>query len=322
MRLTTLHVEGLRSADGLELHRPGSVRVLPDGPAGIGIVDALQLLVAACDPARTARTLVALGVAPDVDAVELLEEGGLPVQVTVTDGDAGSLIDDGRSRTARIRATFELDPPLFGTLRQQAVRDPRLVSALSEATLSLTVGWMWTTDLGTASVGLLAVAVGGSSFPTTGSERPAWLGPLLREVAGRIRSVPDLDEVGLAARLQNALLSSNPETRSRAQRTCDALATAPFHLGRVELVRLGTGVRPCFGPRLLRARTFGHAATSALNLAITVLLDQPDLLMTVGAGAHLPEDAVLDWLREAADGEQAVLEQVLLARGGPPEAGA
>ena len=141
-------------------------------------------------------------------------------------------------------------------------------------------------------------------------------------VAGRIRSVPDLDEVGLAARLQNALLSSNPETRSRAQRTCDALATAPFHLGRVELVRLGTGVRPCFGPRLLRARTFGHAATSALNLAITVLLDQPDLLMTVGAGAHLPEDAVLDWLREAADGEQAVLEQVLLARGGPPEAGA
>jgi len=323
MRLTSLHVEGLRAGDSVELRQPGSLHQLPDGPVGIAMLDALELVAATCDPTRTVPALVDLGVAPSASTVERLDEDGLPVQVSIEDGDAGALIDPDRSRTLRVRAGFELDPPLFGQLRQHAVRDPRLVTALSEATLSLTVGWMWTTDLQTASIGLLGLAVGGSAFPATGSERPAWLPELLNVIAGRIRRVPALSEAALAERLLQASLSSDPQVRARLDRVRHALAQPPFELGTLELVRLSGQVRPCFGPQLLRARQLGPAALSALNLATTVLLDQPDVLLAVAPQAHLPTQPLTDWLTEQAEGEQAVLEQVLLARGGaptPPEA--
>lgn len=323
MRLTSLHVEGLRAADGVDLPRSQldptrAVVDLPPGPQGVALLDAMQMVAATCHPQHTIPALMALGVAPSADAVERLDEELLPVQVHVQGGDAGALIDPDRSRTARIKASFELDPPLFGQLRQHAVRDPRLVNALSEATLSLTIGWMWTTDATTTSIGLLALAVGGTGFPATGSDRPAWIPDLLHVVGERIRRVPALSEVALAARLHEASLSPDPEIRRRLERVRLAMARAPFSLGALELVRLGEQIRPCFGDRLLRARQLGPAAVSALNLATTVLLDQPDILLAEAPAAHLDKDAVSEWLREQVDGEAPVLEQVLTAVGGSP----
>ena len=247
MRLTSLHAEGLRAGDSVELVGPDTLARLPDGPAGIAILDALDMVAATCEPTRTKACLVALGIAPDEAAIEQLDEDGLPIQVHIEGGDAGALIDAGRSRTARVKASFELDPPLFGQLRQHAVRDPRLVPALSEATLSLTVGWMWTTDETTASIGLLSVAVGGMAFPSTGSERPGWLPELLHVVGQRIRRVPALGEVDLAARLHEASLSPDPEVRARlANASIDPMPMTPPELDeamRREHVRLGKLIR-------------------------------------------------------------------------------
>lgn len=321
MLITHLRTEGLRAADGVDLVRPGRQRVLPQGPAGVGLLDGLSLAVAALDPSRTVPTLTDLGVIADPGQAELLVEHELPVQVSLEDADVAMLVDADQSRTIRVHLDAELDPPMFGRLREHAMRDPRLVSALGEATLALKAGWVWTTDLTTASISVLSVAVGGVSFPLVGADRPTWMTGLLHDVATRIRRAAPADEAALSHRLLAASLSPDPEVRARFERLRRLTAEAPFELGELGLVRTGDRVRTCFGSSLLRPNQLGPAALDALALTTSVILDQPDVLFAVRPAASLPDPAaVLTWLKGCTTGDDAVLEQYIEAPGGgtPP----
>lgn len=318
MRLTSLHTEGFRAAPDAATASPDTLEILPSGPTGIALLDGLTLVAGACQAERTNQALVCVGLAPSADAIERLDEAGLPVHAVVKGGDPQAIIDPAGGRLLRLRATFELDPPLFGSLRQHAVRDPRLVSALSDASLTLGVGLLWTTDLTTVSIDLLGLTIGGQPFSASGPERPPWLPELLHAIAGRIRRAATLDEHALATRLHEASLSSDPDVRQRFDRIRRTMALPPFGFGTLELVRIGGALRPCFGPHLLRVHQLGPGALSSLNLVSTVFLDEPDILLAATPAIAMPPAAIEAWLTEQTQGDDAVLEQILIARGGAP----
>jgi len=317
MLITHLRAEGLKTADGVDLVRPGRRRQLPEGPAGIGLLDGLELAMAACDPNRTASALVAVGLIEHADQADVLVEDALPVQVTLDGGDVTSLVNPSLARTIVVHVDAELDPPMFGRLREHALRDPRLVSALGEATLSIKAGWVWTRDLTTASISILSAAVGGVSFPLAGADRPTWLTGLLADVAARIQRIPDASESQLAERLVAASMSTDPNVRQRFDEVCAQLERAPFSLGRLHLVQAGGRIRTCFGPDLLRPQQLGPAALQSLRLAVAVIMDQPDVLTACSpVAAMVDPQGVRDWVIAATNGDDAVLEQFIEAPGG------
>lgn len=311
--ITALRTEGLRAAEKLDLTLDRPIAALGQGPSGQAALDALELLLAACDPARASTVLARLGVLDPFEEVEVTVVEDLPVQIAFDHGDVGGLLASDATRTLKIRLDLDLDPLLFGELREWALRDPRLVAALGEATASLTVGWVFTNDLRAASIDRLALRIGQASLPTTGAERPRWLAGWLRTIAGRFRRVTDDDLDVVAERVHSAQLSADPERRARAAVLCDALAAPPFSLGRLELVQVATGLVPCFGPKLLRPRLVGRRGADRLRLAEAALLDQPDVLLLDQLDPSEPE--LLAWLRGLTQGDDAILEQVLIADG-------
>jgi hypothetical protein len=327
MYLTSIRVTGLRGAEEFHATELDRVVELPTGPAGIAVADGLSLFAAALDGKRTAAIAVRLGLARRPEDVAVLEDDGFPTQLTVPDrfGVVPLLPPDG-SRNVTITLDIELDPPLFGRLRALAVRDPRLVTALGAgARVMIKVGWLFTNDLVTASIAVLSVGVGETTFPITGSDRPSWLSGLLRDVGARFGRVGwDEPSEAVAQRLLTAALADDPERRSRYNTAAEQCGSQPFALGRLELVRSGDRVEATFGPKLLRARQFGPAAAEALRLIEAVVLDAPDVLVVEAAGiAQRTPELVRGWLSEHASGSAATLEQVILAPGGSiPASGA
>lgn len=318
MYVSSIHVQGLRGAEEFEATKLDRVVELPAGPSGIAVMDALSLFAASLDKNAMAPTLVRLGLLRDPAALEMVEEDGFPVQITLPDAfGVPSLLPVDGSRQVTITVDVALDPPLFGRLRGLAVRDPRLVTALGEgAKVSIKVGWLFTNDLVTASVGVLGVMVGDSRFQATGGERPAWLPPLLHDLGARFARV-GWDGSDVARRLLDAALSQDPDRRGRFAKCAEILVKPPWLLGRLELVRVGDQVEACFGPGLMRARQFGPAAAEALRLVEAVVLDGPDVLLVESPGiAQGDPAAVRGWLDLQASGEQATIEQVVVAYGG------
>jgi hypothetical protein len=313
--VTSLRLEGLSAAEAVDLQLPLPVASLPSGAAGLAALDAFDLFIAACDPARTAAALARLGVVTPGAAVDVTVEDGLPSQASFDRGDAGGLLAPGGARTLKVRLDLALDPVLFGTLREWAMRDPRLVTALGDATASVTAGWAFTNDLSTAAIGRLHVRIGEAVIPSVGAERPRWLSGWLRDVAARFHRVPDDDLGALAARVHAAALSADPELRGRARRLASAVAEPPLSLGQLELVELATGLAPCFGPDLLRARLIGRRGADRLRVAAAAILAQPDVLLLERTDAI--DDGMLSWLTSLTEGDDAVLEQIVLAPGLP-----
>jgi hypothetical protein len=316
--LTRLQVEGLRAAPMFDLRWPGRDAKLPSGPLGVALLDALELFAASCVTGRVESVLRNLGVAPAEGAIDVLDEKGLPIQAGWTGGDAGALVGDERKLTVHVE--LALDPPLFGRLREEALRDPRLVNGLSngEPSLTVRVGWIFTKDLSTVSIGVLRLAVGDVAFPIVGGERPKWAAGLLQDIGARIHRVRwHESSLQVAERLMSASLSAEPERRARYALCRSALGRPPFNIGVLELVRVDGVVHPCFGPELLRARQLGPASVEALQLAEAVLMHQPDLLLVENPGSRLSDaEAVWKWLASSTSGEEAILEQVLAATGG------
>jgi len=320
MYVSGIHVEGLRGAEDFEASNLERVMKLPGGPPGVAVADALSLWVASLDARRTSAILNRLGLARAEDKLELLVEEGFPTQVILPDA-AGvpSLLPTDGSRHITVSVDVELDPPMFGRLRQLAVRDPRLVTALGDgACVTIKVGWLFTTDLSTISISILGVAVGETPFPVNGSEKPVWLPSLVTEVAQRFfRVAVDESAEQVARRLLDACLSSDPERRERYRRLAQTLEGPPFLLGRVELVKLKDRVEACFGAGLLRARQFGPSAADALRLVEAVILESPDVLIVEAPGAAQANPAAVQgWLDQQANGEKALLEQVIVVPGG------
>lgn len=309
MRLQALALEGLRHAADWSIDSLDVTATLPPAPVGIAVADGIALLAAALDPSRTEGILDRAGlVGPDLEL--LLDERNLPEQVSGLEApEVEALLDPEGGRRVVVEATVDLDPPLFGQLREESMRDPRMLAALGASpTVTVKVGWLFTADHATASVGVLEVKVADTPFPTGRAERPRWMDSLLRGIGQRLGGVGARSAVQeLGMQLVEASLSPDPLLRARFRRLCDAMAEAPFGLGRLELVGQDDGVMPCFGPALTRARQLGPRAVRALRLAAAALLDAPDVLVV--------EDDVAEpwipWLTALTVGDDATLEQVL-----------
>jgi hypothetical protein len=205
---------------------------------------------------------------------------------------------------ATVEVSIAPDPPLYGRLREHALRDARLVSALGqEAELHVKVGWRVTRDRATATYDLLGARIGDVAFPIAGADVPPWLRPLLADVARRVHRV-DLEEpwARVVSRLSHAALAPTAPPRA-AWRRLVAAATA---LGLAE-PQLVLGPRLAFGDALLDARGVSRDQRDIIRSLEATLVRAPDVLV-------LPErlpDAALAWVRARTEGDDATLEQVL-----------
>lgn len=314
MWIARASVEGLVDAPS-EL--PGWDRLvrLPAGPAGRAIADALILFTAALDPSRTADLLgpSSLGLASGTPEVHL--EGPLPTEVQGLDPERVARRLVAPDRPVLVTLDLSLDPPAFGRLRELARRDHRLVGALGGSpVVSIRAGWSFGRTLEGATLGVTGLSIGDATFSTMGAERPPWLSGFLADVGTRLaRSGWDEPASSAAKALFEAGLSGDPERRDRAVRATAALASPPHALGPFAMVRRGRALEPCFGEDLVPASRVGPRAADALRLVRAVLLDQPDILLVEHPGfGHTDTDAVLAWLDEHVDGDDATLEQVIL----------
>ena len=313
MRLIALNVEGLAGAPewSMELE---SAQALPPAPLGMAVADAIALFAAALDSGRCERILGRMGLVRGEQEF-LTDAHGFIEEVSGMDAfEVESLLDPEGGRRVTVTARIALDPPLFGTLREESMRDPRMLAALGEdPTLTLKVGWLFTTDRTAASVGVLDARVADTAFATGRSERPAWMNILLRAVGARVGGVgADTGSTEMGATLLAAALSADPQTRARYQRLASALAAPPFALGTLELVQRGERVQLAFGEHLVRARQLGPGALRAVRVAHAALVAAPDVLV-------VEEPSAVEWsgwLTDLTQGQGATLEQVLwLPRG-------
>lgn len=308
MRITFFRVEGLRHAHEWEASDLGAHVVLPAAPAGMAIGDGIALMAGALGGPRTLAVLARCGATAD-DPELILDDRRFPEQVVGLDPvGVDALLDDESGRKVIVSARMTLDPPLFGQLREESMRDPKMLAALGEdPSVLVRVGWLFSQDLRAVSIGVLEVQVAQTAFPTGRSERPQWMDRLLRSIGERLGGMGgERTEAELAERLLTASLSPDPDMRRGFARVAESMIHPPFSLGRLELLRGVNGAAAAFGDGLVRARQLGPRAVRALRLAEAALIRCPDVLV-VEDSAAAPWS---DWLVELTTGEDATLEQV------------
>ncbi|HHO50419.1 MAG TPA: hypothetical protein ENK18_05980 [Deltaproteobacteria bacterium] len=285
-----------------ELGGLSRVVALPPGIPRCAVADGLVLLATALDP-RALWGFDTLGWGHDLELVGESE----PQLLGLDPAEVGATVGPG-VQVVTIEAGLHLDPPLFGQLRAQAARDPRMVTALGQRpVLSVKVGWLLSQDRTAASPALLGIRIGDVAFETSGKERPGWLPGLCRDLAGRFARTTPLEPVGAAAvRGLEASLSPDPEARAGWQRVVALLQEPPFSLPEPGLVRIGGEVQLVFGPQLDRIRQIGRGAWDALRLVEAALLRRPDVLIL----DEVIEPSVAAWFASLPEAEQAPIEQV------------
>ena len=158
MYLTAVSASGFRDLPRFELGDLGRVVHLKGpSPATTALGDAVELAFAALSPEGLLRLLrrwdlLALGEDPEVLGAPF------PDQATWADREgARALVAEPEERALVVSVDIALDPPLFGTLRSHAAREPRLVSALSEgARIRLEVGALFAASFDAVAVDLRA----------------------------------------------------------------------------------------------------------------------------------------------------------------------
>ncbi len=262
--------------------------------------DALMIPLALVDPEVLRELILNWRAQP----IELNEEGGLASDANWSGGEGlGGLFAPDGDGLVRVSATYRLDPVLFGKLRASALRDPRLVDAMSgDATLHLSCGLRFASDFRTVSLDALRFAVGDVAFPTTGPDAPGWLLPMLRALRGRLTGLP------LSALDWHPRASSwRAETQNRLRETLRALAAPPARLG--HLVPLETGLGRLDGDALVPLHFVGAEAVRTAGWVGSALLRRPDILVAREAPCNA---AWLRWWRAQVEGDNSPLEQVIL----------
>jgi len=313
----SIHIDGLRHAPGDPVETAQPFFELPSIPAGTACADALTLWRAALDLSSTKSALQHLDLT--TDALAITDVHGRPEQISGLNPHA---VRDllGPKTALSVTLTLSLDPPLYGQLRQQALKDPWLVDALSHGSeLSVRMGWLFTTDLQVASVSRLAVELGGCPLRAPGAaEPPAWVDAMLVDISRRVLRVQPRSPTEVAIRLLATSLDPVPAVRGRFDRASRAFDEPPFSYGRLHLVQQGDVVTAAFGPDLITSRHLGPGADEALRLVEAAIIDQPDVLVVESVGGHQAHrEAVSEWLTRLTTGEDATLEQVLHVPGGP-----
>ena len=318
MLLHSLTAQGLRDANELEMTALGPVVELPAGASGIAVLDALTFWAAALDPDACRELLPTLGLtmvppgsAPD-EVPPLLVENGLPVQVALADGKAaGLLLTAAEPCRVTVEVDLVLDPPMFGRLREHAVRSPMLVAALGQhPSVTVKVGWLFSRDRTLASITVHAVQIGETSFPMHEAER--WLIELLGTIGRRVaRLGVARSEADMGAWLAAYQLSASRELRDRFAACAQTLSGAPFHLDELSLIADKGCFYPSFTPSIYRARQLGLGAMDALELVALLMLERPDIVLADGSSVGFPGQAQLRaWLTELLAEDGAPIEQI------------
>ena len=153
--------------------------------------DAIQLAFAALSHAALRDLLHRWELCAPDEEPEILGDD-FPDQATWSDGDAARVLV-GPERHLKVELSFNLDPPLFGQLRQHAARAPRLAAALSSgAELHLAVGALFTSTYDGLAVAVHSIRIGDVTL--TEADRTRWANKLLRDFGLRLaRHRPDHD---------------------------------------------------------------------------------------------------------------------------------
>ena len=304
MYVTRLGMEGLRDAppemDGLE-----RVVRLPAPPARCAVADGLILLAGVLRPDQRPG-FSTLGWGPDVEAIGEPEDGGLQLQGL--DPSAVRSAVEGDARAITVEADIHLDPPLYGRLRAQAVRDPRVVTALGQRpVLSVKVGWLFNGDYTVVTPSILALRVGDVAFQTVGKDRPLWVPEILRDIGARFgRTEPFEPFARVELRLRDALLAADPARRAGYRAWVEHLMAPPFGLPEPGVAEVMGRATVVVGPELRRVRQWGRSAADAARIVAAAVVDRPDVLIVEEA----VEPKVAEWLASLPDFVQAPIEQV------------
>ena len=310
MYIRRLALEGLRALPEFEAASLQRVVPVAGTPAGrTALADGITIALSLFSSTETGRAAALLGLGEDCEV--LGDEG--PEEIVIQNPDvARALFTDARA--FKIRLDLQLDPPQFGELRAAALRDPRLVSALSarDTTFGLGVGWVFTKDYRVAATSVLGVRLGDVELPLFGDDRPPWLTPFLKGLAGRFHrhraGIVDVDSYAVAER------SPDPALRLRARAVRETLSSRPFGLGELQVVSGDTtwlGLPA--GSDLLPLRAHGPRVTHAVGLAQAVHQSGAEILI-----AEAPLDlaerprSLARWLRAQSEADGSVLEQVFL----------
>ncbi len=321
MLIRRIGVEGMAGLAPTRLDQLGRVVRISGPPrARQALLDALRLALGAWSQEGCHQAFAALGCPVE------LEGSGLPGEIHLLRPELiAPLLDPEGDRTLRIDLELELDPPQFGRLRDQAVRHPELVDALSGgARLSLGLGWVFTQDHSVAAFTVHRPRLGELDLDLNGG----WLPAFLTGLAGRgVVADGELDLESLAA----ADRSGDPERRRALSALRAALLKPPLSLGALRLVEAGDQRWLALGDDLVPLRALGNGAEAELALAAAVFLDPAEILVAdrPGVGSDRPR-ALRSWLARQAEDQGSPLEQLwmlgvgddhrLQARGTAPSA--
>jgi hypothetical protein len=200
MFITSIQVRGFRDLASFSATGLGRVvHVLGPTPQTTALADAVQLTFAAVSQDLLADLIGRWQLCGPEEQPEIVGEP-FPDQASWTDTSAAGAIV-GPERNLRVELSMRLDPPLYGSLRQQAAREPRLVAALSSgAELRLSVGALFTRSWDTMALTIHSVAFGDVAL--TDQDRKRWGNRFLRQLGERLhRFVPSaaVGDIAMAA---------------------------------------------------------------------------------------------------------------------------
>jgi hypothetical protein len=310
MHIRRIAFQGLRALP--EFEATGFQRVVPvlGSPAGrTALADAITIALSPFSSADTAAAAATLGLGKNCDVTG----GDFPEELLVSRPEMARALF-GDDRTFKIKIDLVLDPPQYGEMRANALRDPRLVSALSasDTTLGVGVGWVFTQDWTMAATHVLGVRLGDVELPLVGDDRPAWLTKFFQGMSGRGHrqrpAVVDVDGYAMAER------SADPGRREAARRVRETLTGRPFGLGDLQVVESGTtwlGLQR--GGELLPLRSYGPSVEHLVGLAQAVHLSGAEILVAEAPlGLSERPRALARWLRAQSEADGSALEQVFL----------
>jgi hypothetical protein len=295
MFVTGVHARGFRDLPDLTLKGLGrSVDLQGPTPATTALADAIELAFAALSASSLEAMLLrwgvlAIGEQPEVTGQPFPEQASWEDQTA-----ARALVADEHERNLRVDLTVALDPPMFGILRSEAAREPRVVAALGQgASVRIAVGALFTSTFDTMALTIHEVGLGDERFPVRGGERPRWMDRLLRAVADRYhRWDPEVDTAGVAL---EAMTSRDRYAASEAWQA----ALGPDG-PRLRAAR-GPGGHPILLGDDLPLRRHGRGAVDDAGLAAAVHLSRADIVWAETDRA---------WLLDAVEGDDSPLEQV------------
>ena len=212
----------------------------------------------------------------------------------------------GRDRTLKVRLDIELDPPLFGKLRELAVRDPELVDAIG-APLVLSLGWVFTNDFRICAPSRLTVRLGDLNLD---DDRP-WLPEFLALLEQRGSAWNNGDQNPPAVR--RADRSHEPGRRAALEAMKQALLKPPWSLPELHVVDAGEEGFLALGPDIVPLRAWGPDARAGVGLCQAVHLDPAEIIALQNPTAETERPrAVRNWLVQQVEAAGSPLEQIWL----------